>query len=149
MTDALFPLNDDDLLAAAYARQDRTLDDLPYTPEFEALYVSMYGPDGRDAPPTAGQPEQTRAHVFRRLQNLRKAGKLPKLGRAKAPPPRIQPDQEAQLVQLVEAQLGQLSKRDQLPYQPGFDHLADRFNAATGLSLSRHDLWRIIAKLAK
>ena len=146
-SDSLFDVDDTDLLINVYQKQGRTLDDLPYTDEFETLYAAMYGPDGRDAP---GKPEDhTRAKVFRRLHNLRKAGKLPKLGRAKSAPPRIEPEQEQALVALVEQQVGQLSKRDQLLYQPTFDHIVDAFNIVTNLSLSRHDLWRIIAKLAK
>lgn len=146
MPNALFPVNDDDLLVNVYVKQGRTLDDLPYTDEFEALYTTMYGPDGRDAdhPLT-----QSRARVFHRLHNLRKAGKLPRLGRAKSPPPRIEPEQEQHLVRLVEVEIGQISKRDQLLYQPAFDDIVDAFNTATGLSLSHHDLWRIVAKLAK
>lgn len=146
MTDALFPINDDELLINVYQKQGRTLDDLPYTDEFETLYAAMYGADGRDSPNPA---EQTRAKVFHRLHNLRKAGKLPKLGRAKSSPPRIEPEQEQQLVAVVEQHLGPISKRDQLLYQPGFDDIVDTFNTATGLSLTHHDLWRIIAKLAK
>ncbi|MEM6458418.1 MAG: hypothetical protein AAF710_03395 [Planctomycetota bacterium] len=143
MPDALFPLNDDDTLIAVYAKQGRTLDDLPYTDEFEAIYTAMYGPDGTHA------AHQTRDAVFHRLHNLRKAGKLPRLGRAKSPPPRVTPDQEARLVELVETEVGQLGKRDQLLYRPAFDTIVDAFNTQTGLSLSPHDLWRIVAKLAK
>lgn len=143
MTDALFPVNDDDLLINVYQKQGRTLDDLPYTDEFETLYTTMYGPDGRDS------NQQSKAKVFHRLHNLRKAGKLPKLGRAKSSPPRIKPEQEMQLVEIVEQHIGQISKRDQLLYQPPFDDIVDTFNSSTGLSLSHHDLWRIIAKLAK
>ncbi|MEM7625367.1 MAG: hypothetical protein AAF333_07050 [Planctomycetota bacterium] len=146
MPDTLFPTNDDDLLINVYQKQGRTLDDLPYTDEFESLYTAMYGPEARD---TDNPAAHTRAKVFHRLHNLRKAGKLPKLGRAKSPPPRIEPEQEQQLTQIVEAQIGQLSKRDQLLYQPAFDEIVDTFNTSTGLSLSPHDLWRIIAKLAK
>lgn len=146
MTDALFPINDDELLISVYLKQGRTLDDLPYTDEFESLYLDMYGPGGRDAPRPA---EQTKAKVIHRLQNLRKAGKLPKLGRAKSSPPKIDATQEQQLVSFVEQEIGQLSKRDQLLYQSTFDNVVDAFNAATGLSLSQHDIWRIIAKLAK
>lgn len=161
MPDALFPLNDDELLISVYLKQGRTLDDLPYTDEFESLYTAMYGPDGRDADRTSGGNSggnsginsgggvQTKAKVIHRLQNLRKAGKLPKLGRAKSLPPKIDAAQEQQLVTLVEQEIGQLSKRDQLLYQPTFDNVVDAFNTTTGLSLSHHDIWRIIAKLAK
>ncbi len=150
MSDALFPINDDELLINVYLKQGRTLDDLPYTQEFETLYCTMYGPDGRDAPPASqGHNSYTRANVFHRLHNLRKAGKLPKLGRAKSPPPRIDAEQEQQLIHFVEQEIGQLSKRDQLLYQPTFDNVVDAFNTAADLSLSHHDIWRIIAKLAK
>ncbi|MEM6853920.1 MAG: hypothetical protein AAF911_10745 [Planctomycetota bacterium] len=146
MSDALFPINDDELLINVYQKQGRTLDDLPYTDEFETLYTAMYGPNGRDADHPA---EQTKAKVIHRLQNLRKAGKLPKLGRAKSSPPRIDAAQEQLLITFVEAEIGQLSKRDQLLYEPTFDNIVDTFNTTTGLSLTHHDLWRIIAKLAK
>ncbi|MEM1108393.1 MAG: DUF4148 domain-containing protein [Planctomycetota bacterium] len=146
MPDALFPINDDELLISVYLKQGRTLDDLPYTEEFEKLYADMYGPDGRDSDQST---PKTKAQVIHRLQNLRKAGKLPKLGRAKSSPPKIDAEQEQQLVTLVESEISQLSKRDQLLYQPTFDRVVDSFNADTGLSLSPHDIWRIVAKLAK
>jgi len=141
MTDAtLFPTSDDDLLISVYQKQGRTLDDLPYTDAFEAIYLAMYG-DADDAP--------TRASVFHRLHNLRKAGKLPRMGRALGERPRITPEQEAMLAGRVEAAVGALSKRDQLLYTPAFEALCTTFNAEAGLELSRHDIWRLIAKLAK
>lgn len=136
----LFPTSDDDLLVSVYQKQGRTLDDLPYTDSFETLYTSMYGGDA-EAPP--------RAEVFHRLHNLRKSGKLPRMGRAHGQRPRITPKQEAMLAAKVEAAVGALSKRDQLLYTPVFDALSDEFNAEAGLELSRHDIWRLIAKLAK
>ena len=45
--------------------------------------------------------------------------------------------------------IGALSKRDQLLYTPAFEELCTAFNSAAGLDLSRHDVWRLIAKLAK
>lgn len=138
--DLLFPTSDDDLLISVYQKQGRTLDDLPYTDAFETLYTSMYG-DADDAP--------TRASVFHRLHNLRKAGKLPRMGRAHGERPRITPEQEALLAEIVEDAIGALSKRDQLLYTPAFEQLCTAFNSAAGLELSRHDVWRLIAKLAK
>ena len=146
MPDALFPLDDTDLLVGVYEKHGRTLDDLPYTEEFESIYRDMYGSPGE---PDAGWVPPGRAAVFHRLHNLRKAKKLPRLGRAHAPPPRIGPEHEAALVQLVERHVGELSKRDRLLYTPAFDDIVDAFNAATGRALSPHDLWRIVAKLAK
>lgn len=136
----LFPTSDDDLLISAYQKQGRTLDDLPYTQEFETLYTAMYG--GEDGVPP-------RAQVFHRLHNLRKAGKLPRMGRAHGERPRITAEQEALLISHVEAAVGALSKRDQLLYTPAFEELCTALNAQAGLELSRHDVWRLIAKLAK
>lgn len=138
---SLFPTNDDELLISVYQKQGRTLDDLPYTPQFDAIYAGMYG-EADDAPP--------RARVFRRLHNLRKAGKLPRLGRAAGSPPRIDKAHEQLLISVTEAELSlPISHRDQLPYTDIFDRIVARFNAEAGLSLSHHDLWRILAKLAK
>lgn len=139
----LFPINDDDLLVSVYQKQGRTLDDLPYTDAFEMLYASMYG--GDDVEPHT----PSRSEVFHRLHNLRKAGKLPRMGRAHGERPRVTPEQEALLASLVEAAVGALSKRDQLPYTPAFDALCTRLNVEAGLELSQHDVWRLVAKLAK
>ncbi|MGB0766781.1 MAG: hypothetical protein ACPGYV_03625 [Phycisphaeraceae bacterium] len=145
MTDAtLFPTNDDDLLISVYQKQGRTLDDLPYTDAFEALYASMYGGG-------AGADEHVpdRAAVFHRLHNLRKAGRLPRMGRAHGERPRITFEQEQLLAEAVEDAVGALSKRDQLLYTPAFEQLCAAFNARASLELTRHDIWRLIAKLAK
>ncbi|MEM9416267.1 MAG: hypothetical protein AAGA29_12440 [Planctomycetota bacterium] len=142
----LFPTSDDDLLTSVYQKQGRTLDDLPYTEQFEALYQAMYG-DADAQGDSPGQP--TRAQVFHRLHNLRKAGKLPRLGRAVGQRPRINAEQEALLVSLVEDEVGAISKRDQLIYTPGFETVCTRFNAQAGLELDRHAIWRLVAKLAK
>lgn len=139
----LFQTSDDDLLISVYQKQGRTLDDLPYTEEFEALYSAMYGEA------EAGGPHPTRAQVFHRLHNLRKAGRLPRMGRAIGERPRIDGGQEQLLVSLVEAQVGAISKRDQLIYTPGFEAVCTAFNAQTGLALAHHAVWRLIAKLAK
>lgn len=138
--DLLFPTSDDDLLISVYQKQGRTLDDLPYTDAFETLYTSMYGGE-EHAPP--------RAQVFHRLHNLRKAGKLPRMGRAHGERPRITPEQESLLAAKVAEAVGALSKRDQLLYTSQFEDLCTAFNADAGLDLSRHDIWRLIAKLAK
>ncbi|MEM9346999.1 MAG: hypothetical protein AAGB26_10325 [Planctomycetota bacterium] len=138
--DLLFPTSDDDLLISVYQKQGRTLDDLPYTDAFEDLYASMYGNE-------SGAP--SRAEVFHRLHNLRKAGKLPRMGRAHGERPRITPEHEALLVAKVDDAIGSLSKRDQLLYTDAFEELCTAFNTDAGLELSRHDIWRLIVKLAK
>jgi hypothetical protein len=129
----------DAALVAAYERTALTLDDLPYTPEFESLIEML----------RQGDPGVDRREVFHRLHTLRKAGRLPRMGRGRSSPPRLGPDHEALLVGLVEASAGSLGQRDRLPYTAGFEDVAAAFARRTGLGLAHHDLWRVIAKLAK
>ena len=133
-----------ELLMSIYTRQDRTLDDLPYTPQFEVIYGAVVGTTASDM-----QAVMSRQQLFHHLHNLRKAGKLPRLGRAASKPPRIDRKHEALLTQLVEARIGKLSLRDQLLYTPQFDEIVAAFNERAGLNFSAHDVWRVIAKLAK
>ena len=70
-----------DVLAALYEKTGRTADDLPYTPHFESLYKAYADHYG------TGQP--TRQEVWRHLLNIRKRGKLPKLGEARSKPPAV------------------------------------------------------------
>lgn len=141
----LFQTSDDELLISVYARQGRTLDDLPYTEHFEAIYAAIVGDRGEQEPYGA----LTRAELFRRLHNLRKAGRLPRMGRAIAAPPKIDKHFEQRLVELVEAEIQKLSLRDQLPYSNVFERIVTTFNAQSGMNLSLHDAWRLIAKIAK
>ena len=69
-----------DLLIQLYLKIGRTADDLPYTPHFESLYEPYAA--------MQADPKPNRAEVWRHLLNLRKGGKLPKLGEARA---RIRP----------------------------------------------------------
>jgi len=131
--------NADGALVAAYQKAGRTLDDLPYTPEFDRLMGAVH---------EAGL-EMTQRSVLQRLQNLRKAGKLPPAGKAASTPPRISEEEESLLQELVVAMTGSLGQRDQLPYDPRFDGLVEAFNQQAGRALSPHDIWRLVAKLAK
>ncbi|MGE3108254.1 MAG: argininosuccinate lyase [Phycisphaerales bacterium] len=130
---------DEQVLIEAYGTIGRTLDDLPYTPEFDRLYRAVDG-DARGATPR---------EVFHRLHNLRKAGKLPKVGRTKVSPPRIDRKEEQVLERQVIEAVGSLGQRDQLPFTGTFDVLVEAFNQKTGRGLEPHDVWRLIAKLAK
>ena len=127
----------DEALIVAYQSTGRTLDDLPYTEEFARLYRSL--------PKGSGSERE----VFHRLHNLRKAGKLPKLGKPATHPPRINPEEEESLRAQVVAAVGSLGQRDRLPYTPEMDALVEAFNARTGRALDRHSVWRLVAKLAK
>ncbi len=129
----------DAALVASYMHVARTLDDLPYTPELDAIVSDVRKVD----------PSATPRAVFHRLQNIRKAGKLPKIGRAATAPPRIPSEEEERLASLVVDCVGTLGQRDQLPYTRDFDAIVEKFNGETGRSLTPHDVWRLIAKLAK
>ena len=133
------PTGRDAILIAAYELAGRTLDDLPYTREFTQLHDDV----------RRHEPHALQADVFHRLQNLRKAGKLPKLGKGHSTPPAIRQDEEEFLAQIVIDACGTLGQRDQLLYTPKFDDLVHAFNARTQRALSPHDVWRLIAKIAK
>ena len=126
------------LIVERYARTGRTLDDLPYTADYEQLWSSL-----------AKATNMGRKELFRKLHNMRKAGKMPRLGRAPGSPPAIDAGEEALLAALVTESLGSLGQRDRLPYSDAFDSILERFCAQTGRALSAHDVWRLIAKLAK
>jgi catechol 2,3-dioxygenase-like lactoylglutathione lyase family enzyme len=127
-----------DLLIKLYQELGRTADDLPYTPHFE----SLYGPYSQAHP----DPKPSRAETWRHLLNLRKGGKLPKLGEAKSRPPNVTPEEVAALKTLMGPDLG---RRDRLPYTERFDNLVDEFNRTLPRKLSPHLVWRLVATLAK
>jgi catechol 2,3-dioxygenase-like lactoylglutathione lyase family enzyme len=127
-----------DALIKAYEVIGRTADDLPYTPHFESLWRSYIA--------AMGEPKPTRQEVWRHLLNLRKAGQLPKLGEARSRPPKVEPDDERRLRQLLGPDIG---KRDRLPYSERFDKLVNEFNRGRERKLSPHLVWRVVAKLAK
>ena len=127
-----------ELLIKLYEQVGRTADDLPYTPHFESLYVP-YIAAHRD-------PKPDRAEVWRHLLNIRKSGKLPKLGEARSDPPSLPDEAWARLRALLDNDLG---KRDRLPYSARFDQLVDEFNEALDRPLSPHLIWRLVATMAK
>lgn len=129
----------DQKLTEAYEQVGRTLDDLPYTPEFDRIFRAI----------DAESLGLNRHDVLHRLHNLRKAGRLPRTGRLASSPPRIEASEENSLRTLVVEAAGSLGQRDQLPYTAKFDQLVEQFNASTGRSLDPHDIWRLVAKLAK
>lgn len=127
-----------DLLIALYEKIGRTADDLPYTPHFESLYAA-YAAQHPD-------PKPTRQEAWRHLLNLRKGGKLAKLGEARSKPPEISRESKELLRRMLADDLG---KRDRLPYTRRFDKIVDEFNAAQPRPLSPHLVWRLAATLAK
>lgn len=127
-----------DLLITLYEAVGRTADDLPYTPHFETLYEPYIHEHAK--------PKPSRAEVWRHLLNLRKAGKLPRLGEARSKPPTLDVAQRHTLRELLGKDLG---KRDRLPYTTRFDELVDGFNKTLPRPLSPHLIWRAVATLAK
>jgi hypothetical protein len=126
-------------LIRVYEQIGRTADDLPYTPDFEKLHAA-YCAQHRERKPE-------KRETWRHLLNLRKAGKLPKLGEARSKAPEIEDEQKQKLRQLIGEDMG---KRDRLPYTEKFDKLVDEFNKGRGgRTLSPHLVWRLVATLAK
>ena len=127
-----------DVLCGLYEKTGRTADDLPYTPHFESLYKAYAEHYGTVRP--------TRQEVWRHLLNVRKRGKLPKLGEARSRPPEVSDDDRARLRGMLGQDIG---KRDRLPYTQRFDQLVDEFNKSQPRPLSPHLVWRLVATLAK
>lgn len=125
-------------LAEIYAKLGRTADDLPYTTHFETLY---------DAYATGfADPKPSHAEVWRHVLTTRKSGALPKLGAAKSKPPELDDPDRMKLAQLLKDDLG---KRDRLPYTPRFDEIVNAFNRGRRRPFSPHQIWRLVATLAK
>lgn len=128
-----------DELIRVYEQIGRTADDLPYTPDFEKLHAAYCAQHHEKKP--------EKRETWRHLLNLRKAGKLPKLGEARSKAPEIDADQKQMLRELIGEDMG---KRDRLPYTEKFDSIVDLFNKArSGRTLSPHLVWRLVATLAK
>lgn len=127
-----------ELLAKLYEKVGRTADDLPYTPHFESLYGGYVA--------DRAEPKPTRGEVWRHLLNMRKAGKLPKLGEARSPAPEIAPELRQKLKEMLGEDIG---RRDRLPYSPRFDEIVNQFNKTQTRPLSPHLVWRLVATLAK
>jgi catechol 2,3-dioxygenase-like lactoylglutathione lyase family enzyme len=127
-----------DVLVRIYEEIGRTADDLPYTPEFVKLHTAYAAKFHENKP--------TQQETWRQLLNLRKAGKLPKLGEARSKAPEIEEEERQKLRDLLGDDIG---KRDRLPYTDKFDKLVDQFNKGRPRNLSPHLVWRLVATLAK
>lgn len=125
-------------LADLYQELGRTADDLPYTTHFETLYDAYVS--GFPA------PKPSHSEVWRHLLTTRKRGELPKLGAARSTPPEVDPADVERLRRLLGDDIG---KRDRLPYTPRFDELVSEFNRGRRRAFSPHQIWRLVATLAK
>jgi hypothetical protein len=131
-----------DALIKLYESIGRITDDLPYTPQFESLYKAYAGQLAAKGTPA----DIPREEVWRHLLNLRKAGKLPKLGESKSTPPEISEPEKRHLADLVGDMIG---RRDRLPYTERFDKIVDAFNKSQQRPISPHFVWRLVATLGK
>lgn len=130
-------------LAELYRRIGRTLDDLPYTDDMKSLLEGV-----QKAMPAEAFSKSERA-LFRRLLTLRKRALLPRLGPALSGYVELPEEDQELLKELVEAEIGRIALRDQLPYSPEFERVMERFNRGRGARLEPHDAWRVICRLAK
>ncbi len=129
----------DQALLTAYRRVGRTLDDLPYTDDFDSLMAHA----------KAAGVDRSPHDTFQRLVTLRKAGELPRLGPAVSTPvSSTGSENEFLRLQIIDS-IGSLGSRDRLPYSAEFDALKETFCRRTGRILSDHEFWRLIAKVCK
>jgi hypothetical protein len=130
---------EDERLVSAYTRLGRPVDDLPYTDDYEDMVRALQQQgDGRDA-----------GSILRRLLRLRKAARLPRIGRLAAPVLRAAPEAIELVERLLREELGTLGSRDQLPYTDRFDRLLQRYNSQATEQLDKHDFWRLVARVSK
>ncbi len=130
---------EDQRLVDAYERIGRTLDDMPYTSTFDEL-VKLARANGDTRP---------ESQIFNRLANLRKSGRLPRVGRWGDPPFRLTRREQDKLFEMLLDLLGSAGKRDRLPYTQEFDQIYEQFKSELNPALSKHDVWRLIARVAK
>lgn len=135
-----------DVLVPLYEKAGRTADDLPYTPQFEQIFA--------DYAAAFSEPQPDRAETWRHLLSLRKKAALPKLGAARSRPPQNDPETVALLRRVLDETFdGKIGRRDRLPYSEQFDAISTAFNRSRlrrGESpLAPHQLWRLVALLAK
>lgn len=133
----------DDRLAELYEDAGRSLDDLPYTPEFEGLAATA-----RREFPSEFPDERA---VFEKLLRLRKAAILPRHESDSAPIASVDADDVILIEQLVRKHAGSPAHSDRLPYTKAFEELFNEYNAQSVCRklTSRHQLWRVIARIAK
>lgn len=134
------------LLAELYERAGRTADDLPYTPQFEQIFAAYSE--------SFTEPRPDRIETWRHLLTLRKKGALPKLGAARSRPQAADEKTVALLREVLAREFGgKIGRRDRLPYSEQFDRMAESFNRARARagedSMAPHQLWRLVALIAK
>lgn len=115
---------------------EMTRDALPYTDEFERLYTQYEEASGE---------KLTKQQFWRKISNAAKRGGWK--GKNRGEPA---PDLTLQHLDVLRSlAAGKLGSRDKLAYSTELDELVRRFNATTGLKLTRHQIWRSLCNLGK
>lgn len=130
---------EDQALVTAYVRCGRTLDDLPYTNELDGILTAI----GKEP------SDDSRREVLGRLMTIRKSGRLPRSGARSTLIGTISPEDERTLSSLIINKTGSLGRRDSLPYTEAFKSILQEFQRSTGTQLAPHQLWRLMARVAK
>lgn len=129
----------DQRLVDEYERLATPVDDLPYTSEFQRMVDRLQ----------SSGDTRTPAEILRRLLRLRKAAKLPRVGRV-ATTSLKPPTEDVELLEgLLRQELSSPGARDSLLYTEQFDRMLAQYNLTATQTLSPHDFWRLIARLSK
>lgn len=137
---AATPLSEDDQrLVDQYVNTGLSVDELPYTDDFDHLVESLRG---------AGD-QRSNQEIYRRLLNLRKAARLPRVGRSSLANV-VASDQELEVLEDLLPQFSAtVGQRDRLAFDPQFDHLVEAFNRKTDRDFTKHEVWRLVLRVAK
>lgn len=130
---------EDQRLVRHYAELSRPSDDLPYSVEFAELVNRL----------RAAGEARTEHEILRRLFQLRKAARLPRVGRGSSSVVDAPPADVELAENLLRRHLGATGSRDQLPYSEGFDEIWTEYNGSAARPLDKHQLWRLIARVSK
>jgi hypothetical protein len=129
---------EDQRLVNLYAEIGLPSDTLLYSPEFDVFLNRLRA---------AGDNRPTQ-EIARRLLQLRKAARLPRVGHVAYPSIEL-PETDFDLVQyLLRNHLGTLGSRDQLPYTELFDRIWTEYNRRATRTLDRHQFWRLVARVS-
>lgn len=115
---------------------EMTRDALPYTDEFDRLYVEYAQASGE---------KLTKQQFWRKISNAAKRGGWKGKNRGEAAPELTL--QQCDVLRSLAA--GKLGSRDSLAYSSELDAILRRFNSATGLQLTQHQVWRLLCNLGK
>lgn len=130
---------EDERLVRLYAAIGRPSDTLPYSSAFTELVAAL----------REQGDQRTEREIARRLFQLRKAARLPRVGHLMYSPLSV-PEIDVELVEsLLRQRLGTFGSRDQLPYTEEFDTLLGDYNRAATQPLTKEQFWRLVARVSK